>query len=107
MVAEKAKNTAKDDTSAADEHKIQEQILSAVKKSQEATQKVVGAWSESVQKIAPKLPDMPKLPLVDALPKPEEISDKFFSFAQDLLAAEQDFFQRLIDALQGHESTKE
>jgi len=106
MVTEKAKNNAKDSTGA-DETLIQEQILAAMKRSQEAALKVVSAWSESVAKIAPKLPEMPKMPLIDALPKPNEISDKFFSFAQELLAAEQEFFKKLLDALPGHDSPKE
>ena len=82
MVAEKDKNSDKSSASA-DESRIQDQVIDAIKKSQEATLKVISAWSESVAKVAPKLPDMPKLPLVDKLPKPEEISDKFFQFAQE------------------------
>jgi hypothetical protein len=46
---------------------------------------------------------MPKLPMIDALPKPEEISDKFFEFAQELMNAQQEFVRRLIDALPGHD----
>jgi 3-methyladenine DNA glycosylase AlkC len=106
MVAEKAKNTDKDNASA-DESRIQDQILDAIRKSQEATLKVVSAWSESVAKIAPKLPEMPKLPLVDSLPKPGEISDKFFEFARELMATEHEFVQRLLDALPGHDKPSE
>jgi len=106
MVTEKAKNTAKSSASE-DETRVQEQILAAMKKSQEATLKIVSAWSESVAKIAPKLPEMPKLPFIDALPKPEEVSDKFFSFAQELLATEHEFVKRLLDALPGHDTPSE
>jgi 3-methyladenine DNA glycosylase AlkC len=106
MVAEKAKNTDKDNASA-DESRIQDQIMDAIRKSQEATLKVVSAWSESVAKIAPKLPEMPKLPLVDSLPKPGEISDKFFEFARELMATEHEFVQRLLDALPGHDKPSE
>ena len=106
MVAEKAKNTGKGDASA-DESSIQDQILEAIKKSQEATLKVVSAWSESVSKIAPKLPEMPKIPLVDSLPKPGEISDKFFEFARELMATEHEFVKRLLDALPGHDKPNE
>jgi len=102
MATEKAKNTDKSDAGA-DESRIQDQIMDAIKKSQEATLKVVSAWSESVAKIAPKLPEMPKLPLVDSLPKPGEISDKFFEFARELMATEHEFVQRLLDALPGHD----
>jgi len=106
MVAEKAKNTDKGDASA-DESRIQDQVLEAIKKSQEATLKVVSAWAESVAKMAPKLPEMPKLPLVDSLPKPAEISDKFFKFAQELMATEHEFVKKLLDALPGHDESKE
>jgi 3-methyladenine DNA glycosylase AlkC len=106
MVAEKAKNTDKGAESA-DESRIHDQVIDAIKKSQEATLKVISAWSESVAKIAPKLPEMPKLPLVDSLPKPDEISEKFFKFAQDLLATEHEFVQRLLDALPGHDKPSE
>jgi hypothetical protein len=46
---------------------------------------------------------MPKLPLVDTLPKPGEVSDKFFQFAKELLATEHEFVKRLLDALPGHD----
>ena len=106
MVAEKAKNTEKVD-GGAEEARIQDQIMDAIKKSQEATLKVVSAWSESVAKIAPKLPEMPKLPLVDSLPKPGEISDKFFEFARELMATEHELVKRLMDALPGHDKPSE
>ena len=106
MVAEKDKNTEKSKASA-EESRIQDQVLEAIKKTQEATLKVVSAWSESVAKHAPKLPDMPKIPLMDSLPKPDEISEKFFKFAQDLLATEHEFVKRLLDALPGHDEPKE
>jgi 3-methyladenine DNA glycosylase AlkC len=106
MVTEKAKNTEKV-SDGTDESRIHDQVIDAIKKSQEATLKVVSAWSESVAKIAPKLPDMPKLPLVDSLPKPAEISDKFFKFAQELMATEHEFVKRLLEALPGHEAPKD
>lgn len=106
MVVDKAKNADKSGASS-EESRIQDQIIELIKKSQEATLKVVSAWSESVAKIAPKLPEMPKLPKVDALPKPGEISDKFFEFAQELLATEHEFVKRLLDALPGHDAPSE
>jgi hypothetical protein len=102
MAEEKAKNTTNKDA-AAEESRVKDQILEAIKRSQDATLKVVSAWSESVAKLTPKLPEMPKLPMIDALPKPDEISDKFFEFAQELLNTQQEFVKRLIDALPGHD----
>jgi 3-methyladenine DNA glycosylase AlkC len=81
---------------------IQDQVLDAIKKSQDATLKIVGAWSESVAKLATNLPDMPTLPMVDSLPKPGELSDQFFDFAQKLMTSQQEFVQKLIETLPGH-----
>ena len=102
MAEEKAQNTTKKDA-AAEESRVQEQILEVIKRSQDATLKIVSAWSESVAKLTPKLPEMPKMPMIDALPKPDEVSDKFFEFAQELMNAQQEFVKRLIDALPGHD----
>jgi 3-methyladenine DNA glycosylase AlkC len=104
MAAEDTKNTkSTKKTEATDEKSvIQDQVLDAIKRSQDATLKIVGAWSESVAKLATNLPDMPKLPLVDSLPKPGELSDQFFDFAQKLMASQQEFVQKLIETLPGH-----
>jgi len=102
MAAENAKNTTNKDAGAK-ETRVEDQIMEAIKRSQDATLKVVSAWSESVAKVAPKLPEMPKLPMIDALPKPDEISDKFFEFARELMDTQQEFVKRLIDALPGHD----
>lgn len=102
MAEEKAKNTAKKDA-ATEESRVQDQILEAIKRSQDATLKIVSAWSESVAKLTPQLPEMPKMPMIDALPKPDEVSDKFFEFAQELMNAQQEFVKRLIDALPKHD----
>jgi hypothetical protein len=41
--------------------------------------------------------------MFDALPKPDEVSDKYFEFAQELMNAQQEFVKRLIAALPGHD----
>jgi 3-methyladenine DNA glycosylase AlkC len=102
MAEEEAKNTAKKDA-ADEESRVQDQILEAIKRSQDATLKIVSAWSESVAKLTPQLPEMPKMPMFDALPKPDEVSDKYFEFAQELMNAQQEFVKRLIAALPGHD----
>jgi len=84
---------------------VQEQVLEAIKRSQDATLRIVSAWSESVAKLAPHLPEMPKLPLADALPKPGELSDQFFDFAQKLMDSQQEFVKKLIDTLPGSDKT--
>ena len=102
MAEEEAQNTAKKDA-ADEESRVQDQILEAIKRSQDATLKIVSAWSESVAKLTPQLPEMPKMPMFDALPKPDEVSDKYFEFAQELMNAQQEFVKRLIAALPGHD----
>jgi hypothetical protein len=82
---------------------LQDQVLDAIKQSQDAALQAVSAWSESVAKLAPKLPDIPKLPIADVVPKPRELSDQFFEFAQELLASQQRFVEQLIAALPGKE----
>ena len=104
MTDDDTKNTkSTKNTKASDETAgIQDQVLDAIKRSQDATLKIVGAWSESVAKLATNLPDMPTLPLVDSLPKPAELSDQFFDFAQKLMTSQQEFVQKLIETLPGH-----
>lgn len=80
---------------------LQEQVLDAIKQSQDAALQAVSAWSESVAKLAPKLPDIPKLPIADVVPKPSELSEEFFEFAQELLASQRRFVEQLIAALPG------
>lgn len=102
MADEKAKNTTKKDAATEETH-VQDQILEMIKRSQDATIKAVSAWSESVEKLTAKLPDVPKLPMMDALPKPDEISEKFFGFAKELMNTQQEFVKKLMDALPGHD----
>jgi hypothetical protein len=87
-----------------DSKRVQDQVLDAIKQSQDAALQAVSAWSENVAKLAPKLPDMPKLPIAGALPKPGDLSDQFFEFAQQLLTSQQKFVEQLIAALPGHDT---
>lgn len=112
MVTDNTKNTksTKNDestknTEASDEKSlIQDQVLDAIKRSQEAALQIVGVWSKSVAKLATNLPDMPTLPMVDALPKPGELSDQFFDFAQKLMTSQQEFVKKLIETLPGKDT---
>jgi 3-methyladenine DNA glycosylase AlkC len=106
MATQNAKNNkdnSMDDTKADDKSHVQEQVLDAIKRSQDATVQIVAAWGESVSKLVGKLPDLPTLPKIDSLPKPSEVTDQFFDFAQKLMASQQEFVKKLIDALPGHE----
>jgi 3-methyladenine DNA glycosylase AlkC len=102
MVAENNKD-GKKKKKAAEAERVQSQVLDAIKRSQDATLKIVSTWSENVAKVTTHLPEMPKIPLVDKLPKPSEVSDKFFDFAQELITSQQEFVQKLFAALPGHD----
>jgi hypothetical protein len=89
-----------------DESKIlRDQVLDAIKQSQDAALQAVSAWGESVAKLAPDLPDMPRLPTAAALPKPGELSDQYFEFAHQLLTSQQQFIEKLIALLPGPDTT--
>jgi 3-methyladenine DNA glycosylase AlkC len=103
--AKEPKNTTGNESGDEKSH-IQEQLLDAIKRSQDAALQIVGAWSESVSKLATKLPDMPKMPTLDSLPKPGEVTDQFFDFAHKLMASQQEFVKKLIDTLPGHDHEK-
>lgn len=83
---------------------VQDQILDAIKQSQNAVLEAVSTWSESVTKLVPNLPEMPKLPMSDVLPKPAQVSDQFFDLAQQLLASQQEFVEQLMAALPGQDT---
>ena len=102
MAAENTKDSKKKKRAVAEAERVQNQVIEAIKRSQDATLKIVSTWSENVAKVAPHLPEMPKIPLVDELPKPSELSDQFFNFAQELIASQQEFVKNLFDALPGH-----
>jgi len=88
-----------------DSKKLQDQVLDAIKQSQDAALQAVSTWSETVAKLAPNLPEMPKLPMVESLPKPAELSDQYFEFAHQLLSSQQMFIEKLIAALPGPDKT--
>jgi hypothetical protein len=76
---------------------IQEEFLSTVRKSQETVLDAIRTWVETVQSIAPKMPDM-HMPLVDHLPKPEEVVASAYDFAEALLAGQRKFAEDVIKA---------
>jgi 3-methyladenine DNA glycosylase AlkC len=102
----KKAKTATEGDAATEAKSVQDQVLDAIKRSQEATLQVVGTWSENVAKLVHNLPELPKLPIPDALAKPSELSDQFFEFALKLMKSQQEFAKKLIDALPGHDKTE-
>jgi hypothetical protein len=109
MKADDTKKTqgAADGEAAAGAKRVQDQVLDAIKRSQDATLQVVGTWSDQVAKMVHNLPELPKLPIPESLSKHHELSDQFFEFAQTLIKSQQEFAKKLVDTLAHHEKTED
>ena len=84
---------------------VQDEFLNTVRKSQETVLEAIKAWVEAVQSIAPKLPSV-NVPLVDKLPKPEEVVANAYDFAEKLLASQRKFAEDVVQALTPSEDSK-
>jgi hypothetical protein len=73
----------------------QDQLLAAVKQSQKAVVDAVGAWAKAVENAVPAVPAAAAG--VD-LPKPEEVVESAFDYAEKLLKAQREFAKDLIAA---------
>ena len=73
----------------------QDQFLATVRQSQQAVVDAVAAWAQAVKDITPPAP---AIPAADQLPKPQEVVDNAFDFAQKLLDAQRDFAQNVSSA---------
>jgi hypothetical protein len=76
---------------------LQDEILKTVRKSQEAVVDAIKAWADTVQSITPKLPAV-NMPLVDKLPKPEDVVANAYDFAEQLLASQRRFAEDMLHA---------
>ncbi|HEV2452488.1 MAG TPA: hypothetical protein VGS62_11250 [Streptosporangiaceae bacterium] len=76
---------------------IQGQVLETIRKSQEAVVDAVRKWSDSVQSVTPSLP-VPALPFADKLPSPADVVANAYDFAGQLLAAQRQFAEDVIEA---------
>jgi hypothetical protein len=72
----------------------QDQFLAAVRQSQQAVVDSVAAWASAVKEITPATP----IATPDEFPKPSDVIDNAFDFAQKLLDAQRDFAQHVITA---------
>jgi hypothetical protein len=86
---------------------VQEQVLGVVRKSQEMTldaiKRVVETVNAAAERLpalpfADKLPSLPQLPGVSALPTPETVVSSAFDFLGRLLAEQRKFSGELIKA---------
>lgn len=76
---------------------LQDQVLVAVRKSQEVAVDAIKAWADAVQSIKPPLPTL-NPPFADKLPKPEEIVANAYDFAEQLLAVQREFSENVLKA---------
>ncbi len=76
---------------------LQDELLNAVRKSQETVVDAIKTWSETVQSITPKLPTVP-VPGADKLPKPEDLVAGAYDFAERLLASQRKFAEEIVKA---------
>ncbi|HTS97361.1 MAG TPA: hypothetical protein VMI33_12130 [Streptosporangiaceae bacterium] len=86
---------------------FQDEILSAVSKSQAAVIEAIQTWASAVKSITPDMPEV-NLPFAEKLPKAEEFVTSGYDFAEQLLASQrkfaEDVLQATASALPAHEA---
>jgi hypothetical protein len=75
--------------------RVQDQVIDAIKAGQDA---VLSAVDTLVETTAPITEKLPAPPFADRFPKPAELVDSYFAFAQKLLANQKDFALKLAEA---------
>jgi hypothetical protein len=76
---------------------MQDEFLSATRKSQEIVLQAIKTWVESAQALTPKVPSV-KLPFADQLPKPEDVVSGTYDFAEQVLANQRKFAEDILEA---------
>jgi len=77
-------------------HSAQEQVLAALKQSQDAVIRAVETWSDAVAKLPHPNVEVPAF--AKDLPKPEEVLESTFDFAQKVLDAQREFARNVLKA---------
>jgi hypothetical protein len=75
---------------------IQENILKAIKSSQ---QRSIDATKSVADLVAPVASKLPKSPLAGILPEPSEVVDAQLAFFDDLVTAHRDYARQLAEAM--------
>jgi hypothetical protein len=73
----------------------QDRTLGALKQSQSAVVEAVESWAKAVESATP---DLPAIPVLAALPTPQEIIQTSFDFYGKVLSAQREFAQELVSA---------
>ena len=76
---------------------MQDEFLSATRKSQEIVLQAIKTWVDSAQAITPKVPSV-QLPFADQLPKPEDVVSGTYDFAEQVLANQRHFAEEIMKA---------
>jgi len=76
---------------------MQDEFLSATRKSQEILLQAIKTWVDSAQALTPKVPSV-QLPFADQLPKPEDVVSGTYDFAEQVLANQRHFAEEIMKA---------
>jgi hypothetical protein len=76
---------------------MQEEFLSAIRKSQDIVLQAIKSWVDSAQTLTSKMPSV-QLPFADQLPKPEDIVSSTYDFAEQVLANQRKFAEEILEA---------
>jgi hypothetical protein len=76
---------------------LQDAFLSTVRESQEIALGAIKTWVETVQSFTPAIPSIP-MPLIDRLPKPHQLVENGYDFAEKLLASQRKFTVEALKA---------
>ena len=82
---------------------MQEEFLSAIRKSQDVVLEAIKTWVESAQALTSKVPSV-QLPFADQLPKPEDVVSGTYDFAEQVLANQRRFAEEILEATLPHDS---
>jgi len=77
---------------------MQDEVLAATRKSQEAMMAAIKTWLETVRTAAPKLPStlQVSLPFADKLPTPQDAVANAYHLAEQLLASQRKFAEDVL-----------
>ena len=76
---------------------LQDAFLSAVRESQEIALGAIKTWVDTVQSFTPAIPSFP-MPLIDRLPKPHQVVESGYDFAEKLLVGQRRFAVEALKA---------
>ena len=76
---------------------MQDEFLSATRKSQEIVLQAIKTWVDSAQAVTSKVPSV-QLPFADQLPKPEDVVSGTYDFAEQVLVNQRRFAEEILEA---------